>query len=877
MDDTVEVELYHPPCSMQEKRQLQQINKIDAIFQQLLDESNELRLQQQQQQLLQDERQLRQDQRRQRGQSSSSSLLRPQNSFSSGCCLHRSDIVRLFSQAAQRMHLHVESSIIEDAVDALLDEVVAVRNDSNNNNNNNNTGGGTSDTIGKEMTSSSSFSSRLLFTKKQFRALFLDHPDLIKCLEQQQQRQQHDYEEEEEVGGRGYHSSLSQSLQDGSSGMTEDTTLETSEQTSNTMLYVVDNNNGQYCFPSHDQPESTTRNSTVLISSGNYCRSAISLLLAKCSSCSQKTRSSISTRWKNQQTALIWNFLYLAANLTCFLYKALLYVHHRPETTHVFGNCIVVARGSAQCLNLNCALILLPVCRHLLTRLRISVHHHKYMRYIFPFDSIMHYHVFIGMSILFFTILHVGAHVCDFHRFSIAPEQDLVDLFGNKFGTKIPDSPVDRWVMLFQTPVAITGIIMLLCMIIAYPLTRIRRSHFNTFWWSHQLLLIMLVALCFHGMGSLVEPFQSVYWIMVPLACYLVPRLLRETPRSNCDVLSVTVQKGNVIRLRLAKPDSWTKSSSVLQAGMYAYLNIPQVSRLEWHPFTMTSAPSDSYIEFHCRRTGDWTAKVHDLLREYAEAAMQSTTTPRTAIVTHSDIENGQGTGGNDDDAVDTSKIATKSLSYSDLVVKVEGPMGASSQGFSHYPIVVLVGAGIGVAPMMSVLKELLANPGKMKRVFLYWTVRDCASFAWFSTLMQDIYYTHHHNRKTTKNHNVDDGQQQQQQQVMHIRHFLTSAQRPADKDIGAVLLQYAKRAKHNKTNFDLLLGQYSHHQADVGRPDWETELLSVKTQAKELGHGKCGVFLCGPDKMAKTVATQCFRLSKKDPDFHFYFSKEIF
>jgi predicted ferric reductase len=297
---------------------------------------------------------------------------------------------------------------------------------------------------------------------------------------------------------------------------------------------------------------------------------------------------------------------------------------------------------------------------------------------------------------------------------------------------------------------------------------------------------------------------------------------------------------------------------------MYAFVNIPQVSRLEWHPFTMTSAPSDSYIEFHLRRAGDWTAKVQDLLQEYANAAMQST----RSVVTQADLENGQG-----DDNNDKSRMTTtpSSLSYSDLVVKVEGPIGASSQGFSHYPIVVLIGAGIGVAPMISVLKELLANPGKMKRVFLYWTVRDCASFEWFSTLMQDIYHNHH--AAAQNNSNNDDDHQQ----VMHIRHFLTSAQRPGDKDIGAVLLHYAKQAKHKKTNFDLLLGQYSHHQADVGRPNWEKELLSVKTQAMELGHGKCGVFLCGPAKMAKTVAKQCFRLSKKDPDFHFYFSKEIF
>jgi hypothetical protein len=35
--------------------------------------------------------------------------------------------------------------------------------------------------------------------------------------------------------------------------------------------------------------------------------------------------------------------------------------------------------------------------------------------------------------------------------------------------------------------------------------------------------------------------------------------------------------------------------------------------------------------------------------------------------------------------------------SLANQTIRVEGPFGASSQGFSEYPIVVLVGAGIGV------------------------------------------------------------------------------------------------------------------------------------------------------------------------------------
>jgi Ferric reductase NAD binding domain len=84
-------------------------------------------------------------------------------------------------------------------------------------------------------------------------------------------------------------------------------------------------------------------------------------------------------------------------------------------------------------------------------------------------------------------------------------------------------------------------------------------------------------------------------------------------------------------------------------------------------------------------------------------------------------------------------------------------------------------------------LKQLLDKPGKMKRVFFYWTVREREAFEWFDSLMQDIY---------------DEAYdaQNEQQISMHIRPFLTSA-RQDHHDLGAVLLEYAMKGmyKHRK------------------------------------------------------------------------------
>lgn len=52
-------------------------------------------------------------------------------------------------------------------------------------------------------------------------------------------------------------------------------------------------------------------------------------------------------------------------------------------------------------------------------------------------------------------------------------------------------------------------------------------------------------------------------------------------------------------------------------AGMYAFINIPQLSQFEWHPFTLTSSPGDSYLSFHIRAAGDWTKELHRITQKY--------------------------------------------------------------------------------------------------------------------------------------------------------------------------------------------------------------------------------------------------------------------
>lgn len=73
---------------------------------------------------------------------------------------------------------------------------------------------------------------------------------------------------------------------------------------------------------------------------------------------------------------------------------------------------------------------------------------------------------------------------------------------------------------------------------------------------------------------------------------------------------------GDISILRLEKPKHWR---NLVQSGMYASLNIPSVSCVEWHPFTLTSAPHEERIFFAIKSVGDWTEGARDLFVDVAK------------------------------------------------------------------------------------------------------------------------------------------------------------------------------------------------------------------------------------------------------------------
>lgn len=164
------------------------------------------------------------------------------------------------------------------------------------------------------------------------------------------------------------------------------------------------------------------------------------------------------------------------------------------------------------------------------------------------------------------------------------------------------------------------------------------------------------------------------------------------------------------------------KSSMKYKSGQYLFLNVPAISKYQWHPFTITSCPSDPYISVHIRQVGDFTKTLGDMLGAGADAK-----------------------GFEHLDPMGQYEIACQNGAQMPTL-RIDGPYGAPAEDVFDNEIAVLIGTGIGVTPWASILKSIWHKrnaPGgsdmRLRRVEFIWVCRDISSFEWFQTLLSSL------------------------------------------------------------------------------------------------------------------------------------------
>merc|ERR1711871_1302641 len=118
------------------------------------------------------------------------------------------------------------------------------------------------------------------------------------------------------------------------------------------------------------------------------------------------------------------------------------------------------------------------------------------------------------------------------------------------------------------------------------------------------------------------------YYISASLGLWVADRIMRswsayaEARIDSFEPLDVGGERVTALKYRMRKsrgglllPDKLGALESSM--GQYAFLNVPAISILEWHPFTISSSPMDISTTHHIKSMGPgtFTDKLYDLAR----------------------------------------------------------------------------------------------------------------------------------------------------------------------------------------------------------------------------------------------------------------------
>eukprot|EP01135_Chromosphaera_perkinsii_P009740 Nk52_evm5s1869 gene=Nk52_evmTU5s1869 len=451
-----------------------------------------------------------------------------------------------------------------------------------------------------------------------------------------------------------------------------------------------------------------------------------------------------------------------------------LYLEKFPLLNEWSGGSVSTAKVSAGVINFCTMCLLLLPCKRFMTALRDTS-----LSLYCNFDSNVKFHKYISYIMLTFSLIHVGSHYHNFYLISKTPYQSINSLLQQDTGdpnvTIFHEDKSLKWLM-FQSLPGATGHALLFVMILIFVPAIYRRSNFNLFFYTHYFYLAFLGLLIAHGQKHWLQPPSTQYYLIFPmviLAWEMVSKL--RTLVQSTSVISSKIHENSILELEIAKP---TTPKFESKPGQYIYINVPEISKYEWHPFTLTSCPEEPNLRVHVKPVGDWTNELVERMKANHEDA------PQRGSSTDSDS-----------DEANTGSSSARSSPAPFPIINVHGPYGAPSQEVEKYSNVVLIGTGIGITPLAGIVqsyfsrrdKEVNEDEGgeeqqqkqhqiKAKKIKCICLTRDQKEISWFKDIYEGL-------KRHQESENLDSLLDQ-----VEILHYITGAY--PDNDIRSLLLR---------------------------------------------------------------------------------------
>lgn len=360
--------------------------------------------------------------------------------------------------------------------------------------------------------------------------------------------------------------------------------------------------------------------------------------------------------------------VWLLSNLAIFAYST----GEAHAAASVAGaSWVRLARAFAACLSFNTALVFLPAMRHLVAHIRQSWWGER-----LDIDRVAGAQRVLGHVIVGLAWGHAIAYALAFESGHHA-------------------LGVGR--MLTRTYPGGTGALLLLVLTGLWTVALLRIRSFDRLASTYSLYTLLMALIVVHAPSFLV-------WAALPVLGLGFELLSRRRKRvRQALMLDLAPLRSGVTRITIERPPAFR-----FDAGNYVFLNLPQLGKHMWQPFTVSSPPEQSDLTLHARNQNEWTVA----LRAAAEArARRGDKTPWLA--------------------------------------RLDGPHGASSARIFHTRNAVLIGAGAGITPLASILGSIVARSGRpsseaceLRNVQFFWLNRAPQTFDWLSEQLRELQST---------------------------------------------------------------------------------------------------------------------------------------
>ena len=587
------------------------------------------------------------------------------------------------------------------------------------------------------------------------------------------------------------------------------------------------------------------------------------------------------------------------------------------------------AKACGACLNLDMALLIIPVTKLVLRKLNnigvsfsrlqhtsdwlLKVVARPLTRYI-PLSKNIEFHKLIATTICVLSVGHVFFHFLNLTTANSA----TLRLFRHWCwdGTD------------YFTGAVIT---VAMYMIITSAFDAVKAAKYEIFFKMHHFFIVVYIAMFFHA------PIFFAFGT-IPVLLYAFEWVAKAN-RGNLPYFINKVEWIPPVLALYFRPV--IKESFKFKEGQYLYINCPHISKSEWHPFTISSAyddlnngprvhilsgnevmeaprptgldPKVKWDKF-CLISQDYRTldfndlldkgettyndfisvhiKVHGLndpyamtwtrrLKEYLELMNPSGKFP--FYLSRRDSRNDTHIG---------REIGPDGLP----IIRIDGPHAAPAEHYANYGTVMLIAAGIGLTPCASILCALLKY--KWRKGFLpeilhfYWIIRqsEIDSFQWFIHMLCELSFELKRSRESK---NIEN------RYYCEINIYVTQC----DKDYVATPLHQQSRYEtvyHNihptfgadelykkllyptadsKNQFDIMKDpNASNRLQDIwiwnGRPNWDSIFKEASDQRQ---HPDIGVCFCGTPVIGADLRSMCEKYSNAQDDCLFSLHKENF